>query len=179
MSTRSYICKENDDGSYTGVYCHSDGYLTYNGAMLIDHYSARERVEKLISLGNMSCLNENIEPDPNEPHSFDERQDGVTVFYGRDRGEKNQEAAKVDLQEIDSPSSWIEHCYIYGKDGKWKYFECGKLQEGLKDLQEALDEEYQRLGFKRPDGYYGFYTDSDVERRKYGSKAKGPEMSST
>lgn len=39
MSTRSFICVEQDDGSYKGVYCHSDGYLTYNGAMLLDHYT--------------------------------------------------------------------------------------------------------------------------------------------
>ena len=53
MSTRSYICKENEDGTITGSYCHCDGYLTYNGAMLIDHYNTKERVDKLLSLGNM------------------------------------------------------------------------------------------------------------------------------
>ena len=41
MSTRSFICVEQDDGSYKGVYCHSDGYLTYNGAMLLDHYNSQ------------------------------------------------------------------------------------------------------------------------------------------
>ena len=35
MSTRSFICVEQDDGSYKGVYCHSDGYLTYNGAIIL------------------------------------------------------------------------------------------------------------------------------------------------
>lgn len=167
MSTRSYICRENEDGSYTGVYCHMDGYLTYNGAMLLDHYSSKERVDKLLSLGNMSCLQANIEPDPSKPHSFEDRQDGVTVFYGRDRGEKGEEAKAVDLEEINDPSSWIEYCYVYGKDGKWRYFECGKLNDGLKDLQAGLEEEYQKLGFPRPEGYYGFFTDEDVKRLAY------------
>ena len=54
MSTRSYICRENEDGTITGSYCHCDGYLTYNGAMLLDHYSTKERVDKLLSFGNMS-----------------------------------------------------------------------------------------------------------------------------
>src|SRR5574344_900791 len=170
MSTRSYICKENDDGTYTGAYCHSDGYLTYNGAMLIDHYNKRERVEKLLSLGNMSSLNESIDPDPTKPHSFDKRQDGVTVFYGRDRGETDQKSAIVDLAEIDSPSSWIEYCYVFGKDGKWRHFECGHLKEGMKDLQLGLDEEYQKLGFARPEGYYGFYTQDDIAKRQYDYK---------
>ena len=34
MSTRSYICVKQNDGSYKGVYCHWDGYLTYNGIMI-------------------------------------------------------------------------------------------------------------------------------------------------
>ena len=141
MSTRSYICRENEDGTITGSYCHCDGYLTYNGAMLLDHYSTKERVDKLLSFGNMSCLNEIIEPDPSKPHTFDDRQPNVTVFYGRDRGEKGQEAQTVKLEDLDDPSSWIEYCYVFGKDGKWRYFECGHLKDGLKDLQQGLDEE--------------------------------------
>ena len=49
MSTRSYICIENENKSISGIYCHSDGYLTYNGAMLLDHYSDREKVKELIN----------------------------------------------------------------------------------------------------------------------------------
>jgi hypothetical protein len=173
MSTRSYICKENEDGTFTGVYCHSDGYLTYNGAMLLDHYQSREKVEKLISLGNMSSLNERIEPDPLRPHSFDERQDGVTVFYGRDRQESGQEAMKITLEEIDDPTSWIEYCYVYGKDDKWRYFECGRLSEGLKDLGQGLADEYKSLGFPRPAGYYGFFTKWDIKKLRNQTKACG------
>ncbi len=177
MSTRSYICKENEDGTFTGVYCHSDGYLTYNGAMLMDHYNSRERVEKLLSLGNMSCLNENIEPDPSKPHSFEERQEGVTVFYGRDRNESGQEATLVKLEDINDPSSWIEYCYVYGKDNKWRYFECGRLSDGLKDLQKGLEDEYKGLGFPRPEGYYGFFTPDDIKKLRYDyQKSQQAEM---
>ena len=78
-----------------------DGYLTYNGAMLLDHYNSKERIDKLLSFGNMISLNINIEPDPSKPHTFDDRQEDVAVFYGRDRGEKGQEAQKIFLEEID------------------------------------------------------------------------------
>lgn len=165
LSTRSYICKENPDGTYTGIYCHSDGYLTYNGAMLLDHYNSRERVEKLISLGNLSCLNENIEPDPTKPHSFDfnERQENVCVFYGRDRGETGQEPHPITLEEINSPESWIEYCYIFGQDNQWKFFECGRMDRGIRSLQEGLDMEYESLGFPRPENYYGFFSPASAE----------------
>lgn len=164
MSTRSYICMETEPGKYVGSYCHCDGYLTYNGAMLLDHYSNREKVERLISLGDMSTLNENIDPNPLREHSFDDPQNGVTVFYGRDRGEKGTEAREVTLDDVNAPDSWIEYCYVYGLDGKWRYMECGEGEPCLKDLSEGLKEEYERIGLKkRPRGFYGFFTKEDVE----------------
>ena len=86
MSTRSYIAKQIGDNKYRTIYCHSDGYLTYNGAMLLDHYNSPEKLDELLRLGDLSCLGVNINPDPSRPHSFDhkKRQDGVTVAYGRD-----------------------------------------------------------------------------------------------
>ena len=44
MSTRSLICEELDNGKYKTIYCHSDGYLTYNGAMLIEHFNDRKKL---------------------------------------------------------------------------------------------------------------------------------------
>ena len=177
MSTRSYIVRENPDGTYTGIYCHCDGYLTYNGAMLLDHYATKDRVDRLLSYGHLSVLDEKIEPDPSRVHTFDERQPGVCVFYGRDRGEKFQQALKVDLAEIDKPESWVDYCYVFGKDGTWRYFKCGELDKGLVNLQEGLDEEYHHMGFPRPQGYYGFYTEDDIKKRVYDyKKERGMEM---
>ena len=170
MSTRSYILKEMPDGTYYGIYCHCDGYLTHNGAMLLDHYNTEDRVDRLLAKGNLSVLGECIEPDPSLPHSYDNRQEGVCVFYGRDRNEPSQEALEMKLEDIDDPSSWIRYCYIFGQDKKWRYFECGHLNEGLKDLRESLEEEYLKLGFPRPEGYYGFYTQSDIAKRRYDYK---------
>lgn len=116
MSTRSYICREEADGSYIGVYCHSDGYLAHNGAMLLDHYNAEKRVDRLLSMGNMSYLGKKISPYPNEPHSLDAPQDGVCLFYARDRWEKEQEAVPVNFENLEDPAPWIRYVYVYGKD---------------------------------------------------------------
>ena len=115
MSTRSFICVEQDDGSYKGVYCHSDGYLTYNGAMLLDHYNSREKASEIIALGDLSLLCEKLYPDPERPHSFDydSRQEDVTVAYGRDRGEKGTEAREITLE--DAKESWCEYMYVFGR----------------------------------------------------------------
>jgi len=162
MSTRSYICIETKENEYKGIYCHSDGYLTYNGAMLIDHYQDREKVEKLISLGNLSTLCEKVEPDPRFPHSFDytERQSDVCVFYGRDRGESKQDAHPVTLKQL-AEDPWIEYVYIYGLDDTWRYFEYEDINN-MTTVQEGLDKEFKQMGIDRPEGIYGYYTASDI-----------------
>lgn len=179
MSTRSYICKENEDGTYTGIYCHSDGYLEHNGAILIDGYNSRDRVEALLKLGNLSYLQPKLEPDPNFPHSFDfdKRQEGVTVAYGRDRGETGQEAQTIKLEDLNK-DCWIEYSYIFTKDDKWKYFEYGELDKGLKDLESGLVELFKLMGIKRPENTYGFYTDKDIAAIKEEQKKedKGFEL---
>lgn len=166
MSTRSYICLEKKDGSIEGIYCHCDGYLTHNGAMLIDHYKTKNAVEKLLELGSISYLGQNVAPDPSEPHSFSKPQDGVTVAYGRDRGEIDTESKTITLDDINK-DPWIEYVYVFGKDGKWRYFSHGDYtKDGLKDLQTGLDKEFSEIGIKRPEGIYGYYPPQFVKKLK-------------
>ena len=47
LSTRSFIAKQTGADEYLTVYCHSDGYLTYNGALLLDCYNTPEQVDEL------------------------------------------------------------------------------------------------------------------------------------
>lgn len=152
MSTRSYICMEVGDDQYKTIYCHFDGYLKYNGAMLQNHYSEREQVEKLLELGNMSILREKLEPDPNRPHSFeyDEQQNDVCVFYGRDRGDKNTQAKIFTLKELDDLGNWTDYVYIFTKEGEWKYFETGEAQKGLRDVKEDLARLQEEPVIKEP-----------------------------
>ena len=67
MSTRSRIAKLNDDGSIRVIYCHSDGYLSYNGRILLEHYTDPAKVDALLDLGDISSLGEEI----GEQHPFD------------------------------------------------------------------------------------------------------------
>lgn len=157
MSTRSLICKEQQDGTYYGIYCHSDGYLTYNGAMLLDHYFTPKRVDALLALGDISSLGPIITPDPSLPHSFDydKRQDDVVVAYGRDRGEKDIDAKVITLET--ALGSWCEYMYIFGKDGKWRYYDLRDDEPELRDVEEDLASEYRQMGIERPEGIYGFF----------------------
>jgi len=156
---------QKDNKNYEAIYCHSDGYLTYNGAMLLDHYSNRAKLEKLLKLGNISCLNEKVDPDPNKPHSFDygQRQDNVVVAYGRDRGEEKQESVVRTLEQLKN-WDWIEYIYIFDKDNKWNYLDYPF--DKLKDVKTDLAKEYKQMGIKRPKDFYGFMTQEDIKAEK-------------
>ncbi len=165
MSTRSYIAKQIGEDKYLTIYCHSDGYLSYNGAMLIDHYNSEEKVDELLKLGDLSCLCEKLNPDPSKPHSFDyhERQEDVTIAYGRDRGDKDTEAGEYTMAQLDDPNNWIAYVYIFNKDNGWKYFRSGHSDEGLQDIEEDLKEEYNLYGTDRIPGHYGFVNQEIVD----------------
>lgn len=137
MATRSFILKENKDGTYTGIYCHCDGDLNFNGKILALNYDDRKKVEELISLGDLSSLKSVIHPDKTKPHTFAKPQRGVCVFYGRDRGETDVGPAVITLEKLDN-DIFIEFIYVYTLDNQWKYFESGKLHEGLIPLKEEL-----------------------------------------
>lgn len=165
MSTRSFIAKQIGEDEYLTIYCHSDGYLSYNGAMLIDHYNSEEKVDELLKLGDLSCLCKKLNPDPSKPHSFDfdERQDDVTIAYGRDRGDKNVEAQTLTMEQLDAPDNWTEYVYIFNKDNGWKYFHSGQSEQGLRDIEEDLQKEYATYGTERIPNHYGFVTQEIVD----------------
>jgi hypothetical protein len=89
MSTNAFIgIRENN--SITYIYNHSDGYVEYLGRMLLEHYNSEEKAKALVELGDVSVVKEKLAPAEGTVHSFDydKRQEGVSVFYGRDRGEE-------------------------------------------------------------------------------------------
>jgi hypothetical protein len=95
------------------VYCHWDGYLSYNGRILQEHYDSA-KANRLVSLGSLSYLKEEI----GEKHDFDALTDSCT-FYGRDRGDSD-----VDFTVDQSYAEFLdkeydcEYYYIM-RDGVW------------------------------------------------------------
>ena len=112
MATRSNIAYKTPEGKIRSVYCHWDGYPAHNGEMLVRYYQQARKIAQLVELGQISILAEDVFPTPNSGHSFDSPEEGVTVFYGRDRGEK-----LVGTQEYDDIPSWIddmeEYAYLW------------------------------------------------------------------
>ena len=119
MATRSTIALEFADGTVQQVYCHWDGYLDNNGVILRDHYTDPFKLQRLIDLGDISSLGEDI----GDKHDFDER-DAGTTFYMRDRGETDCYARKFkDFQEYTREAQFEEYDYILRQvNGKAQWF---------------------------------------------------------
>jgi len=132
MSTRSFIARKTDTG-YEGVYCHWDGYPEHNGAVLQTHYSDPGKIAYLLSFGDISSLGPEIGSD----HSFDDRPEGATTFYGRDRGETGRHTVPAefafDCDVLDRAASMgCEFVYIF-KEKRWFYCERGPQFFGCDD----------------------------------------------
>ena len=104
MSTPSFIGVLYKEGIIKFVYCHSDGYPSYLGKMLLEHYNTPELATALVDLGSLSMVRERLAPDEGETHSFDTPvrhgpKGGVTTAYHRDRGDD----LEIDSEVVDTP----------------------------------------------------------------------------
>lgn len=120
MSTHSAIAMKVED-YYLAIYCHSDGYVQHNGVILRDHYTDPIKVKKLIDLGDISFLDVEVDIPEGVIHSFEKRAEGITVAYGRDRGEKSTDAIKcISPYDIKLNIDCGNNLYIF-ENGKWFY----------------------------------------------------------
>ena len=87
MATRSTIAVKHEDGTVSQIYCHWDGYLSHNGKLLMEHYNTLLGAEFLVSKGSLVTLAPRVTPDKDAIHTFEVAQNGVCVYYCRDRGE--------------------------------------------------------------------------------------------
>ena len=132
MGTRSTIALEFADKTVEQVYCHWDGYLEYNGKMLLEYYSNPFVLRDLIDLGDISSLKPTIGTKHAFSHfdtemkqeDYDALYRDMTTFYGRDRGETNTASKKfVDFQDYLAHHQYEEYDYILRQvDGKAVWF---------------------------------------------------------
>lgn len=125
MGTRSNIGIRNIDNTFTGIYCHWDGYPSHVGKILLNHYNDVDRVNALMELGDLSSLRIKLNPEPGKPHTYDEQQDDVCVAYGRDRGETGVESKlfkTLSQFERYMDVSGVEYQYVFDTVvGEWTF----------------------------------------------------------
>jgi len=135
------------------IYCHWDGYLSHNGAILQEHYDSA-KANNLVALGDMSSLGQVIgEAHPFGYHGTDisaedyEKQFGeMCTFYGRDRGETGTEfrVAHTFAEFLEQAEGCGAEYYYIMKDGVWYVgdtYDYSPLSKRLTLLTEALEKE--------------------------------------
>jgi hypothetical protein len=151
MGTRSAIGYKTAEGKVVAKYSHYDGYVAGVGATLVEHYQQARKIAQMVELGDQSFLAPEIFP--KGEHSFNKPEEGVTVFYGRDRGEEG-----VEAQEFDTVGDFVdyyegagcEYFYLYA-NGEWIYhdrYSVGKDALGLPIfdfLEPKVEQEVERL----------------------------------
>ena len=153
MATRSTIALEFADGTVQQVYCHWDGYLEHNGAILQGFYTDPFKVRDLIDGGAISSLG----PELGEKHEFDcphkygtpeyeawsEAKRQVTTFYHRDRGEELSINKFKDYADYRARAQFEEYNYILRTDGNWYVEFYGEFDGRLTDAliqKEVLED---------------------------------------
>ena len=151
MGTRSRIGVMHGD-NVKSVYCHWDGYLEHNGAILQEHYDS-VKANQLVALGDLSSLRPEIgiqhafsqfDLRAEEVASFKLLTENMCTFYARDRGEKGTQC-KTHTNFVDFFDS-VEGCggewYYIMRDGVWyvgnTYENDQRFYQKLVPLAEAL-----------------------------------------
>ena len=129
MGTRSRIGVMHGE-KCKSVYCHWDGYLSHNGAILQEHYDSA-KANHLVSLGDMSSLRAEVgdkhpfsgyDVTPNiTSQKYAELYGDMCTFYGRDRDESG-----VDFKVALTFQEFVDQCdncdaeyYYIMRDGVW------------------------------------------------------------
>lgn len=150
MANRSSIAMKTEDGKVRAIYCHWDGYIDYNGRMLVGEYTDPAKVSALMDLGDLSSLRKEL----GEKHNFDRNYDEpeLEMFedwcmaYGRDRGETG-----VESKTYETVGEWVEKLdmgceYYYLFNGQdWLVHKYGNMDENEFPIFDYVEVEILNL----------------------------------
>lgn len=136
MATRGTISIQMEDGTVRTVYSHWDNYITGNGKLLVESYSDREEVMKLINGGDISSLGSYVSE---EKKSFDRPQgEDYTTFYSY-RGEVTPFRTYKSFDDYVKNVQFEEYNYFFAEDDVWSVISYATGDDWV-DLEFALQE---------------------------------------
>lgn len=104
MATHANIgIREN--GKITYIYCHYDGYYSWAGEILKNHYDSPESAKALIALGDISSLGEHLNGMEN-----------ATIAYSRDKGESYEDTKPRVAESFTDFVKEHDFSYIFNLD---------------------------------------------------------------
>ena len=147
MATRSVIAKLNKETKeIKAVYCHNDGYLKHVGIVLDSHYTHPDAVDKLLSYGDISRLDENIGDKVDFGDYETILKNKQCVFYSRDRNEPSiTHTSKDDIALLEFATELCEAQYVYlYAYGAWYVYDIEGDDNQFIELEDALQKVYNK-----------------------------------
>jgi len=121
MSTRCLITKQTEKGKYKTIYCHFDGYISGVGAVLDANYDTKEKVDGLLSLGDISSLCETLAETREKAYD-----------------PKAYPARHYNEEDLENPDLGVGFVYVYVAAGLWRVYLVNSQTWGyLPDLLKA------------------------------------------
>ena len=128
MGTRSRIGIQLKDKSVLSVYCHWDGYPSFNGRVLNEFHNTPEKVANLINGGNISSLHTNVGWNQ-------ETLPETGPQYYTSRGESiDDNEPRVDDNIVDFLNDGEEYAYIFNQ--RFNEWICYDLHDTTAKLTE-------------------------------------------
>jgi len=139
MGTHARIGKLLPDGKVRSIYCHYDGYVSGGvGEDLSTHYQDESKVDALLDLGNLSGIGKEI-GEEQDFRDFTKQNPDWCLAYGRDRGQKGQEATFTGSEEEYLGDGDYPYIYLY-KNGEWSFKDMNQDRySGLQTISSALN----------------------------------------
>ena len=133
MGTRSRIGIQLKDDSILSVYCHWDGYPSFNGKVLREFYNTKEKVTQLINGGNISSLHTNA------GWNNETLPEMGPLYYTMRNETLESNAPRYDESIFDflDKENNEEYAYIWTVNNEWK---CVKMNEFEDDKQPEVIE---------------------------------------
>jgi hypothetical protein len=125
--TPFFIVDASDPQSARSIFAFTDPALNDPARLLLEHYATQEKVNALISLGDLYALAERPDPSPGSQHSASSatREPGVCIAYGRDWG-FNPIITTAATSSLDTAFRFVSclskkpNCYVWtGTEWQW------------------------------------------------------------
>jgi hypothetical protein len=146
MATRSTIAVQHEDGTVSQIYCHSDGYLSYNGTLLVSHYNTLLGAEYLVSKGDLSCMGKTVGKKIDFNGMMEYNSDHFAKqcrYYGRDRGETGTEPKTyASVSEYFDKSSREDYNYFFNGEF-WEVEQGDRKFMSVTDAMNLETEDYE------------------------------------
>lgn len=141
MSTRSAIGYVTKNRDFSAIFCRFDGYLGHNGHILENFYTNMEKVKRLVRMGDLIILRDDICPSMPHltlPSKYECEINNWCEYFNPDRAYPRLFTSIESIVDYFTKAN-VEYIYMYIEEEKqWRVLECTDPKQEWKMLSQCL-----------------------------------------